>query len=266
MDGVISFLYFLLGAYLVVFAVSVRRPGVFKFKVGFVATLPFTLSILTATQCVYNSPQYTIILTQVFCALLLTLYWREVHCLVGKVKYQKNFTRQLADVAPDLIWAKDLDRRFIYVNHEICDRLLLLPREKAIGKTSSEIAEYHRKRGMVYTFGEVCCDSDTETLERMKVSVFLEHGLVDGKLLVLQVYKAPLYDKHGKLIGTVGVGRDMTYDFLDHREIWEAYESNKCDDLGELLLKHMNRFQYHQELFRYQAPGDIVHADDDTDH
>lgn len=39
---------------------------------------------------------------------------------------------------------------------------------------------------------------------------FEEYGNVKGKLLYLEVYKAPFYDKNRKIIGTVGAGRDIT--------------------------------------------------------
>ncbi len=39
---------------------------------------------------------------------------------------------------------------------------------------------------------------------------FEESGNVKGKLLYLEVYKAPFYDENGKAIGTVGAGRNIT--------------------------------------------------------
>ncbi len=61
-----------------------------------------------------------------------------------------------------------------------------------------------------HTFGEICRDSDSITLEELKPMHFDEYGQVKGKFLFLDVHKAPLFDAAGKLIGVVGSARDVT--------------------------------------------------------
>ncbi|MFZ4623776.1 MAG: EAL domain-containing protein, partial [Rhodoferax sp.] len=82
------------------------------------------------------------------------------------------------------------------------------------GKTDLFFAQRERAacpdRPQWHTFGELCQDSDTITLERGAPSAFEEFGNVKGKLLFLDVHKAPFLDKNGTVIGTVGSARDIT--------------------------------------------------------
>ena len=121
--------------------------------------------------------------------------------------------KQMANTVPDLIWAKDLDDRYIFANKAICDKLLMCEEgESPIGKNDLFFAERERVRGYVHTFGEICINSDAVVKETGRPGRFLEDGLVRGVYLMLDVQKAPLFDERRQLIGTVGAGRDVTQD------------------------------------------------------
>ncbi len=121
---------------------------------------------------------------------------------------------------PDLIWAKDLDGRFILANQAICDKLLKCATPvEAIGNKDAYFASIERMNGHEHTFGEICVNSDKITLTRKTSGRFLEDGLVRGDYLALDVYKAPFFDESGKLIGTVGCGRDVTKEKLMEKEL-----------------------------------------------
>ena len=123
--------------------------------------------------------------------------------------------RLLADNVQDMIWAKDLKGRYIFVNKSICEKLLnAKSTEEPIGKTDLYFAERERKshpdNPKWHTFGELCVNSDEVVLKTKKPGRFDEFGYVKGKYLHLDVYKAPLWDENGNLIGTVGTARDVT--------------------------------------------------------
>jgi PAS domain S-box-containing protein len=131
--------------------------------------------------------------------------------------YRELFTllRLLADNMPDMLWAKNLNKEFIFANKAICSNLLdARDTEEPIGKTDLFFAMRQRNtqpdNPEWHTFGEICQDSDTATLQAMKPMQFDEFGNVNGKFLFLDVYKAPLYDEKGQLIGLVGSARDVT--------------------------------------------------------
>ena len=116
---------------------------------------------------------------------------------------------------PDMLWVKDLDGKYIYANKAICDGLLMAKdTTEPIGKGDVFFAlrerELHKDKPDWHTFGELCFNSDIDVIEKDKAMKFEEYGNVKGKLTYLEVYKAPFYDQNGKIIGTVGAGRDIT--------------------------------------------------------
>lgn len=123
--------------------------------------------------------------------------------------------REISDSIPDLLWAKDLERRFTFVNKATCEILLKAENtEEAIGKTGLYFAEKARRNHKGdkdwYTFGEICEDSDLIVMNSCKPGRFDEFGNVEGKFLYLEVHKVPFFNEKGELIGTVGSARDVT--------------------------------------------------------
>ncbi|MCD4664701.1 MAG: PAS domain S-box protein, partial [Bacteroidales bacterium] len=126
-----------------------------------------------------------------------------------------SFIRLMADNVPDMIWAKDLERNFIFVNEGISQKLLnAKDTEEPIGKNEIFVIERERKRNRNdpdwFTFGSDCIDSDAVVMKNKEPQRFDEYGYVMGKFLYLDVYKAPLWDENRKMIGTVGSARDVT--------------------------------------------------------
>jgi two-component system, sensor histidine kinase and response regulator len=144
-----------------------------------------------------------------------------------------NLLRLMCDNEPDMIWAKDLQGRYLFANKAICNQLLIATdTNEPIGKTDMFFAQRQRtlrpENRDWHTFGELCQDSDAITLERGQPSVYEEFGNVKGNMLYLEVWKAPFVNEFDQVIGTVGCGRDITKrkqteDELDqHRNHLEA--------------------------------------------
>lgn len=116
---------------------------------------------------------------------------------------------------PDLIWAKDLQHRYIFTNKANNDTLLFSKTpDEPIGKTHDyfsdpEIAA-HPDDPNWYRFSDMCASSDAMTVASEESMRFQEYGFVRGKQVCLDVYKAPFYDLDGKLVGTVGSARVIT--------------------------------------------------------
>ena len=126
-----------------------------------------------------------------------------------------SLIRSMCNNAPDLIWAKDLEGRYLFANQAICDVLLnARDTDEPIGKTDLYFAcrerDEHPEDPDWHTFGEVCVDSDQVVLTSKQAGRFDEFGNVRGKFLRLDVHKVPFFDADGELIGTVGCGRDVT--------------------------------------------------------
>ena len=193
----------------------------------------------------------------------------EVNRSKHKIEKMNKLFRTMADTMPDMLWAKDINNRYIFVNRAMAEILLNAKDvNEPIGKTDMYFAERERKAHPEnpewHTFGEMCMDSDTETIKAGKPMQFDEYGNVKGKFLFLDVHKAPMYNDNGEIIGVVGSGRDVTQQKLfekilreseiKYRELFEnapvGYlildENGVILDANETALK---RFGYSKEEF-----------------
>jgi PAS domain S-box-containing protein len=123
--------------------------------------------------------------------------------------------RLMCDNVPDMMWAKDLDRRYIFANRALCDQLLnAADTEEPLGKTDMFFArrerDSHPEDPHWHTLGDLCEDSDAITLKHGKPSVYEESGNVRGSFVCFDVHKAPFVNENGEVIGTVGSARDVT--------------------------------------------------------
>ncbi len=135
----------------------------------------------------------------------------------SREQYKKAYElfRLMADTTPDMIWAKDMEGNFTFTNKAICENLINAKDvEEPIGKHVmffvNREREAHPENKEWFTFGEECGDSDAITIKNRKATRFTEYGNVFGKYLILDVYKAPLWNEKGEMIGTVGSARDIT--------------------------------------------------------
>lgn len=144
--------------------------------------------------------------------LELRVWERTAELTESRERYQKLYSllRRISDNVPDMIWVKDMDDRFLFVNKAMCDKLLLCSTpDEAVGKTALFFSELERSAGKEHVFGDLC-GSDLLVKQTRMPGRFLESGNIRDEYLVLDVYKAPFYSESGELIGTVGCGRDIT--------------------------------------------------------
>jgi PAS domain S-box-containing protein len=130
-------------------------------------------------------------------------------------EHNSELLKLLTQNLPDMLWVKEVNGNYLYANQAICEGLLMAKdTDEPIGKNDIFFAmrerDAHSDNPDWHTFGELCFNSDLVVIENNKPMKFEEFGNVKGKLLYLEVYKAPFYDKEGNIIGTVGAGRDIT--------------------------------------------------------
>ena len=126
-----------------------------------------------------------------------------------------SMLRLMCDNVPDMIWAKGLDKKYLFANKAICDQLLMADDiDEPIGRDDLYFAQRQRTRHSDvpdwHTFGELCQDSDAATLENGRPSQFEEFGNVRGEFMFLDVHKAPFVNEKGEVIGVVGSARNVT--------------------------------------------------------
>ena len=123
--------------------------------------------------------------------------------------------RLMCDNVPDMIWAKDLEQRYIFSNKAHAVGLLNAENtEEPLGKTYDFFLQRERSRHPAepdwYTLGEFSQDIDRYTLWREAPTVFEESGHVRGKFEYLDVHQARFLNTQGEVIGIVGSARDIT--------------------------------------------------------
>lgn len=132
-----------------------------------------------------------------------------------KYKYLYTLMRTIGDNMPDMIWAKNTNKEYLFANLAMCKHLLnAVDTDEPLRKTDAFFAE--RERSLHpddpnwHTLGEICMETDDIIMESKKAQRFDEYGNVKGKFIFLDVHKAPLYDDAGRFIGTVGGARNVT--------------------------------------------------------
>lgn len=145
----------------------------------------------------------------------------------NKIIEQEQFIRDIANLVPDMIWLKDTDKRYLFANKAICEKLLhAKDTQEPIGKTDLYFAQRIRSQKPddpnFHTFGETCTDSDQVVLSTKEPFRGEEWGMVAGKYLHLDVIKVPFKDKQGNIIGVLGSARDITEQKIFEQKLKEA--------------------------------------------
>jgi signal transduction histidine kinase len=146
-----------------------------------------------------------------------------------------------------------------------------------IGKTDVFFAQRerdaHRDNPEWHTFGELCFNSDLIVIEKNQAMKFEEYGNVQGKMLYLEVYKAPFYDKDGNIIGTVGAGRDITQlkqiqldleqsleTLKEQREQLESFNTELENRVKEEMQKQQTQEKMMLHQSRQAAMGELLES------
>jgi PAS domain-containing protein len=141
---------------------------------------------------------------------------KEAEEFESQAYYFRSQLVAMGDAMPDMLWAKDLEGRYTYANSHIINNLLFSQSlENTLYKTDLDhaMAEKARVGSKNHTFGEVCGNSDSVVLKEKRPMKFLEYGKVKGEMLYLEVHKNIFRNSKGEIIGTVGVGRDVTHEY-----------------------------------------------------
>ncbi len=111
--------------------------------------------------------------------------------------------RTVIEATPDLVWAKDTEGRVILGNQATFDLLGQGDPKKVLGLTTRELVP-------VPEFAQTTIDSDDRVMASGRTETVEQLFGAPDRPLVLQVVKSPLRDGAGKVVGLVGVSRDVT--------------------------------------------------------
>ena len=113
--------------------------------------------------------------------------------------------------SPDLVWYKDKNGIHEKVNDSFC---------AAVNKTKAQV----EGRGHAYIWDveqddPACIESERIVMETKETLVSEEVIQACGEQRILTTYKSPLYDLDGSVMGTVGIGIDVTKEQAYEREL-----------------------------------------------
>ena len=117
---------------------------------------------------------------------------------------ESNLLRTLIDNLPDLIYVKDRDGRFLLVNASHMRFLGAESDKQILGKT---VFDFFPK-----TLAELYHQDDLRIVESGKALLNQEEPIIDsgGRKRWVSTTKSPLHDSEGRIIGLVGMSRDVT--------------------------------------------------------
>ncbi len=170
-----------------------------------------------------------------------------------EILLKTDILRTLTDNLPDMLWIKDVEGRYLFANKAICENLLMaVDTQEPIGKTDVFFALRERARHPDnpewHTFGELCQNSDQIVADAGRPMRFKEWGNVRGKLLYLEVHKAPFYDEQGHLLGVLGSGRDITEQVLMKEKLQAQRQAFEYQSHHDPLTGLPNRLFFTEQL------------------
>ncbi len=123
----------------------------------------------------------------------------------------ENFLDSAINASPSLVWFKSRSGIHVKVNQSFCD---------TVGKTKAQVeGKGHAYIWDVESDDPACVESDNRVMDSQKLLISEERISTGQGEKLLTTYKAPLYDFDGTVMGTVGVGVDITRERAFEEEI-----------------------------------------------
>ena len=155
--------------------------------------------------------------------LILSIGTTERKQMEEMMTYERGLFNALMDNMPDAIYFKDTKSRFIRVNRASFPGLGIKDSEEAIGMTDFDFAPEELAK-QFYADDQLVMESGKPIIGKEEVMI----DKISRKWY--SATKVPIKDKHGKVIGLVGISRDIT-------KLKEAEEELKLhsDHLEEMV-------------------------------
>jgi PAS domain S-box-containing protein len=132
---------------------------------------------------------------------------------------QKKLLEQLFDSLPDRVYFKDRESRFILANRFVSRIMGEEDPRRLVGKTDFDYYEPG--------FAQSYYDDEQKIMAEGKPMISKEEkGLdMDGNEIFVSTTKIPIFDDHKKVIGIIGLGRDITPQKKAERELRQKSEN-----------------------------------------
>src|SRR5689334_19644223 len=128
---------------------------------------------------------------------------------------ERMMLRALIDNLPDFVYAKDAECRFLLANAAVAEHMGTTPAQ-LLGKT--DFAFFPPELANVY------CEDERAVMRSGKPLINREEAGLDakGNHITILTTKVPLLDEQGRVIGILGIGRDISARVKGEAEAREA--------------------------------------------
>ncbi|WP_417911903.1 response regulator [Candidatus Electronema sp. TJ] len=145
-----------------------------------------------------------------------------------KLKEMQRLNRLIIETIPDLLWLKDVDGVYLSCNPRV-EQCLGAPEAEIVGKTDHDF--------MPKAHADVCREGDLKTVSSGKTQMWEEwvRFASDGRELLLEVIKVPLFDEEGRVAAVMGVGHDITE---RHEAVQKTEAANRAKSVFLSNMSH----------------------------
>ena len=177
-------------------------------------------------------------------------YKKELELERDKRSRERNLFLSVLDHLDDMVWAKDLEGRYIVANKSFREKFCYgITWDELQGMTDVELANKFKKQvgEENHTFGELCVNSDVVVQRSRLPQKFLEDGNINGKLMKLIVNKSIVVNHKDKMFAICGSGRDVTEWYVSiENAIKNLRAKCSCLDNEEVnkILDELNKFRF----------------------
>lgn len=163
---------------------------------------------------------------------------------------ERNLLRALIDNMPDKVYAKDTDSRFIICNNALVKRMGKSNQEEVIGKSDLEL--------LTGDLAKSYYENEQEIIRTGKPLIDFEEsiGTVSGMIRWNLTTKVPFRDTNGKILGIVGIGKDITDRKRKETEVHVLSEitqgivsTSNLDELMMLIHNALGKVVYAENIF-----------------
>ena len=151
---------------------------------------------------------------------------------------EEHLLRVLIDNIPDYIYIKDIRSKFVLANQKIAQVNNLSSPDEILGKSDhdfypAELADkYFRDEQEIMTTGIPMINQEETSIDDKGNDIFFS------------TTKIPLKDKQGKVIGLVGIGRDITH--LIRAEAILVERTEELENANKILKETQETIQQHR--------------------
>ena len=236
---------------------------------------PYDYEMPIRFKDIWQNYQWTIILlllcmVAVIALMLRTIVYashlrkarQEISCTAERLEQEKAWLRTLLETMPDIVWLKDSQGVYLFCNPSF-EPLCSTTEKNIIGRTDYDFFDKE--------IADFFCEKDRITIQAGKPTTYEEWMTYkDGSYTGLyQTIKTPMWDADGRLIGVLGVARDISEKKRAEIEL-DNYSKNleklvsdrtaRLNEVNEQLKISQERYELGEDIHDHFL--NLVHPED----